>query len=308
MSFWRKLQTSISASSLRASTNRGFNSSPRDPGEDARAESKGTIGVIAGNGPFPFEFVRGAKTHGYRVAAVCHRGETTPDFEEQVDRALWIKVGELGRMIAFFKKAQVKQVAMAGGINRVQVFGGVKLDMRGAQLLARVRSAKDDIIMRGVAEELEKDGIEVISCTCFMQESLAPLGILTKSSPTKLENEDIEVGRSALRSMGPHHIGQVVVVREGVIVAVEAVEGTDKAILRGGELGGAGVVVVKCAKPSQDMRFDVPTIGEKTMTSMVTAGARVLAVEAGRSLILHREQVVEAANKAGIAIIGREPL
>ena len=162
--------------------------------------------------------------------------------------------------------------------------------------------------MRGIAEELEKEGICVVPCTLYLSRCLAREGLYTKSAPTEEEWSDISVGIDAIRAMSSQDIGQLVVVREGVMVAVEAVEGTDRTIARGGELGGKGSVVVKFAKPTQDMRFDVPTIGERTIQSLVKAKARVLALEAGRCLVLDEEKVVAAANRAGIAIVGCAPL
>ncbi len=267
-------------------------------------ESKTPIGVIAGNGPFPIRFVKEATAHGRHVVAVCHEGETSPEISEYVSELTWIKVGELGKMISAFRAGEVQEVAMAGGINRINHFGDVKLDARGASLLLRLRSTKDDVIMRGIADELGKEGMEVISCTTFLSESLVPEGVLTKNSPSSDEKADIEVGIEAIKAMSAQDIGQTVVVRKGVVVAVEAVEGTDAAILRGGELAGNGVVVVKFAKPTQDMRFDVPTIGEKTIDIMRESGARVLAVEAGRTLMMDEEEMIRLANKSKISIIG----
>jgi len=272
----------------------------------SRLEAK--IGIIAGNGPFPLRFAEEAKAQGYSVVAVCHIDETEKAIESVVDKTVWIKVGQLGKLIEGFRSEGIKSVAMAGGINRVKHFGDVKLDARGAALMLKLRSAKDDVIMRGIAAELGREGREVIDCTVFLTDCLTPPGVLTRSAPTADEFGDIEVGRDAIRAMSAQDIGQLVVVREGVVVAVEAVEGTNAAISRGGELGGKGCVVVKYAKPTQDMRFDVPTVGKKTIETLIEAKVRVLALETGRSLIMEREEVVSLANKQGISIIGCEPL
>ncbi|MDD2941428.1 MAG: UDP-2,3-diacylglucosamine diphosphatase LpxI [bacterium] len=266
------------------------------------------FGLIAGNGPFPFEFVRGAQAAGYCVYAVCHLGQTSPELEEELGGVCWIRVGELGRMIDAFSRWGVKEVAMAGGINRVSIFGGVRPDRRALALLGRLRTTKDDIIMRGVADELAAEGITVVSCTRFMQDSLASEGVLTKRAPSEEQLADIEVGRQAIRAMSEQHIGQTVCVREGVVVAVEAVEGTDAAISRGSRLGGPGTVVVKCAKTTQDMRFDVPTVGLKTLQGMKQGGATVLALEAGRSLLLERNEVIAFADRNRMTIVGIPPL
>lgn len=266
------------------------------------------LGLIAGNGSFPKLFIEEAHKRGREVIAVCHRGETNPDVEGLVRSCTWIKVGELGKIIDTFKAAKVREVAMAGGITRVRLFGGVKLDARGAQLLYRLKSTKDDVIMRGIADELGSEGIEVVPSTLYLNEALVREGTLTKCVPSDDERSDIAVGIAALEAMSAQDIGQLVVVREGVVVAVEAVEGSDAAIRRGGELGGKGAVVVKFAKPTQDMRFDVPIVGLRTIETMIAVKAKVLALEAGRCLIMEESEVVQLANKHGIAIVGCPPL
>ncbi len=246
---------------------------------------------------------RAAQQNGFSVIACCHEGETRPEIESIVERAVWIRLGELGKIIETFKTNGVTEVALAGGIDRIKVFGGVKLDARGMKLIARLRSVKDDIIMRGIADELKSEGIEVIECTRFMEEHLAPLGLLTRRGLSEEEEKDVEVGIDAVRALSSQDIGQTVVVKEGVIVAVEAVEGTDRTIKRGGELGGPGTIVVKFSKTTQDLRFDVPTIGLKTVQSLIAAKARVLAIEAGRCLILDRDELLETAERHRISII-----
>ena len=263
-----------------------------------------TLGIVAGNTNFPLRVARDAKAEGLAVHAVCYEGETPEGIESIADSVEWIKVGELGRLIGSFKSKQVSQVVFAGGINRVKLFGGVKLDLKGAALIAKLRSTKDDIIMRGIASELEGEGISVESCTMFCKEWLTPKGVLTKKAPSKEEQQDIEVGIEAIKKLGELHIGQLVVVKEGVIVAVEAVEGSDAAIKRGGELGKDGTVVIKFSKPTQDMRFDVPTVGLKTIESLESSGAKVLGLEADKSIILDKPEVIEAADKAKISIVG----
>ncbi len=267
-----------------------------------------TVGMIAGNGPFPFTFAREARQRGHKIVAVCHTGETELAIEQCVDTLRWIKVGELGALISTFKEHQVKYVAMAGGISRIKHFGDVSLDMRGSALLLRLRSTKDDVIMRGIAEELYSEGIEVIPCTIFLSSLITPLGVLTRRGLSEEEKEDIIVGTDAIKAMSQQDIGQLVVVREGVVVAVEATEGSNEAILRGGALGGSGTVVIKCAKTSQDMRFDVPTIGLKTIEVMKEVKARVLALESGRSIIIDREEVLKKAEESRITVVGIPPL
>lgn len=262
------------------------------------------IGVIAGSGSFPLHFINEAKRAGCSVVVAAHLGETDESVEDIADRVEWVKVGELGRMVDFFLVNACKEVAMAGGINRIRLFGGVKLDRRGAAMIMRIKSTKDDIIMRGIAEELASDGIAVIPCTEFLTNCLVRPGLYTKTGLTPEEETDIRVGIDAIVAMGSQHIGQLVVVREGVVVAVEAVEGSDATIRRGGELGGRGSVVVKFSKPTQDMRFDVPTVGLRTVETMAQAGCRVLALEAGRCLMMDEEKVVSLADRRGISVIG----
>lgn len=267
-------------------------------------EQEGVIGIVAGNGSFPLRFAQEAKRNGHKVVAVCHIDETDPAIEELVDECVWVKLGELGKLIAAFKRMGADEVAFAGGIDRVQHFGDIKLDARGAALIMRVRSTKDDVVMRGMADELEKEGMPVFSCTRFLTDCMATEGIMSKAKPNATEKTDIEVGTAAIAAMTGQDIGQVVIVREGVIVAVEAVEGTNRCILRGGELGSSGTVVVKFAKPNQDMRFDVPTVGVVTIEAMIEAKARVLAIEAGRTLIIDKEEMLSLANRHKIVVLG----
>jgi hypothetical protein len=281
---------------------------PKEAAQPSAEVTQGSIGIIAGNGTFPIRFAKNAKSAGYRVVAVCHSNETLPEIEQCVDSATWIKVGQLGKIVDTFKHEQVSQVAMVGGISRVRAFRDVSLDARGALLLAKLRTAKDDTIMRGIADELEREGVKVVESTLFCQDALVEKGVLTKRAPSVDELNDIAVGVEAIKAMSDQHIGQLVVVKDGVVVAVEAVEGSDAAILRGGELGGAGTVVVKYAKLNQDMRFDVPVAGLKTIEGMRSVGARVLALETGRCLLLDREELIELANKYQISIIGCDPL
>ena len=274
---------------------------PTECGEAGHGER---VGILAGSGNFPLMVARDARASGYEPVVCAHIGETSEQVKEVASSLTWVKLGQLGKVISFFKSEGCQKIIFAGGISRVRLLGGVSLDFRGASLIARIRTTKDDIVMRGLAEELAKDGLEVVSCTSFCKQSLVSGGQLTKSKPQGDEVSDIEVGREVLKATSPHHIGQLVVVRRGVVVAVEAVEGSDEAITRGGQLAGPGSVVIKCAKPDQDMRFDVPTVGLKTLEVMHSVKARVLALEEGRVLLLDKEKVIEFASKKGISIVG----
>lgn len=262
------------------------------------------IGIIAGSSSFPLLFAKAAASNGFSVVTAAHVGETESAIRGLVNRLKWIRVGELGAIIDFFKEHEVKEIVLAGGINRIRLFGGVKLDARGAKLIARLRSLKDDVIMRGIADELKTEGIDVVECTRFMESHLAPEGLISSRPPTPEEERDIQVGIDAIKAMSSQDIGQTVVVRDGIVVAVEAVEGTDRTIKRGGELGGKGIVVVKFSKTTQDLRFDVPTVGKRTLEMLSSAGATALAVEAGRTLVLDREEVIKLADCRNISFIG----
>jgi len=260
------------------------------------------IGLVAGNGSFPIEFAINAKKAGLSVVAVAHTGETDPLLETLVSRCVWVKVGQLGKIIKILKKSGVRQAAFAGGIKRVKLFGGVKLDLRGLTLIARLKSVKDDVLLRGIAEELETSGISVFSPGVLLKESLISSGALTRRALTKQEVEDAIVGWEAAKAMGSLDIGQTVLTADGIIIAVEAVEGTDEAIKRGGKLAAGKAVVVKVCKPQQDLRLDLPTIGLKTINTLNEANVKAIVIESGKTIVLHPDEVVKLADKCGVAI------
>jgi len=261
------------------------------------------IGIIAGNGTFPIAFARAAKQKGIQVIAVAHEGETLPELAQWVDGIFWIKVGQLGKLIKIFKEQGVADVLMAGGIKKTRLFGGSMPDIRGMALLARMVHKKDDSVLRAVAEELESEGITVRESTLYLDTLLAKPGVLTKNKPSKNEQRDIDFGWQMAKEIGRLDIGQTVVVKDQAVLAVEAIEGTDEAILRGGLLCGHGAVVVKVCKPRQDLRFDLPAIGAQTIKTMEQVKASCLAIEAGKTIIIDRDIVVRDADAAGISII-----
>jgi DUF1009 family protein len=264
------------------------------------------IGLIAGNGDFPIAFARAAKQKGLQVIAVAHEGETLPELAQWVDGLFWIKVGQLGKLISIFKEQGVADVLMAGGIKKTRLFNGGMPDLRGMALLAKMVYKKDDSILRAVAQELESEGITVRESTLYLDNLLAPAGILTKRKPSKDEQRDIEFGWMMAKEIGRLDIGQTVVVKDQAVLAVEAIEGTDEAIRRGGLLCGQGAVVVKTCKPTQDLRFDLPAIGAQTIRTMEQVKATCLAVEAGKTIIIDRETVTRNADAAGITIMAIE--
>lgn len=264
------------------------------------------IGLIAGNGRFPLLFAEAARRAGVEVVAVAHQHETPDEIENLVTQLTWVRVGELGKIIRTLKQAGVARAVMAGGIRKPRQLSDFRPDFRGAAFIAKTRSLRDDVLLRGVAAELEHDGITIVESTLFLGDLVPQVGTLTRKAPRSREWDDVRFGLEVAREIGRFEIGQSVVVKRRTVLAVEGIEGTDAAIRRGGELGRGGVVVVKVSKPGQDLRFDVPAVGMTTIEVMREVGARVLALEAGRTLMIDREEVVRAADSAGIAIVAVE--
>ena len=264
------------------------------------------IGIIAGGGQFPLLFAKAAHSQGLKVYAAAHQGETDEALVDHVERLQWVKLGQLGKIISFFKQERIKKTVFIGSITKTNIFRDVRPDLKGLGLWNKINIKQDDAILRAVADRLEKDGIEVVASTGYVPELLFPKGILTQKKPTKDQMVDIIYGWGIARSLGNLDIGQCVVVRNQTVLAVEAIEGTDATILRGGTLGKEKAVVVKLRKPKQDLRFDLPAIGMKTIDSMKEVKASVLAVEAEYALFFDRDAVIQAADNAGIVIVGVE--
>ena len=271
-----------------------------NPSEDGKR-----IGLIAGDGRFPIIFADNVRRLGFTVSAIAHVGTTLPELESYVEHIHWLKIGQFGKAVAALKQDGVGQAVMLGGIKKTNVFTTLRPDLRALAIFSRLKHWKDDAILRAVAGELEREGIEILDSTFGLQDILAEEGYLTSKKPSKKEVEDIQFGWETLEALGVLDIGQCVVVKNRVIVSVEAVEGTDEAITRGGRLGGKGAVVIKRTKPHQDLRFDLPAIGPQTIQTMVSVQATVLAIEAGRTVIIDREDVLSQANEAGISIVGK---
>ncbi len=264
--------------------------------------NKGKIGLIAGSGEFPLIFAERAKALGLSVIAAAHEGETNPALSDQVDEILWIRVGQLGKLISFFKKRGVKEAVMAGGIQKTRIFD-FRPDLKALAILSKIKEKKDDVLLRAFADALEKEGIQVKESTFLLHPLLAEEGEWTR--PLKKEEKaDIEWGWPLAKKVGALDIGQCVVLRKGVILAVEAIEGTDAAIRRGGILGREKSVVIKICKPQQDLRFDLPTIGPGTIQAMKEVKASVLVVEAGKAIVLEKERFIAEAKAAKIAVVG----
>lgn len=276
--------------------------SRRSPGVTAGPEQ--TIGLIAGNGPLPILFAREALARGFTLVAVGHQGETSESLEGLVTSMDWVRVGELDALIRILRSHGVTQAVMLGGIDKGRAIKGLSLDERASKLLRDMASRGDDRLLSALARELEREGIEVRGFKEFVPSWIAPLGCVNARRPTARELLDLRLGIKVLAHLGPMDIGQTVVVKEGVVLAVEAVEGTDRTISRGGQLGGPGGVVIKGSKPTQDLRFDLPTVGPETVKTMSSVGATLLAVEAGCTVMVERDEMVSAADRRGISILG----
>lgn len=264
------------------------------------------IGLIAGSGQFPSIFSKAARQKGLNVYAVAHEGETDPALESLVEMTKWVKIGQVKKLIRFLKEHDVRDAVMVGGITKTKMFSGVRPDLRALKILATMDHTQDDRLLRAFADELEKEGIKVRASTFLLPELLASQGCWTRRKPNKSEMADVHFGWRIAKEIGGLDIGQSVVVRDGSVMAVEAIDGTDATIRRGGKLGKEKTVVVKASKPNQDMRFDVPAVGSRTIKTMSSVGASVLAVEVGKTVVFDKEEMVAVANRKGISIIGME--
>ncbi len=262
------------------------------------------FGLIAGNGIFPIEVARAARRRGFSVIAVAHRNETPTELEAIADAVTWIKVGELERMVATLKDAGVRQAAMAGGISRTRLADSFAPDARAMAMLTRIGRFSDDVILRGVAAEIESEGIEVIDPVPMLDNVIAAIGLLAGPEPTPAQLHDLGIAFRVLDALGSFDIGQTVAVRDGVVAAIEAVEGTDAALRRAAGLLGKGLVVAKAAKRAQDLRFDRPAIGPATIDLLGDIGAAMIGVEAGKTMLLEREATLTRANQLGVTLYG----
>jgi UDP-2,3-diacylglucosamine hydrolase len=269
------------------------------------------IGLIAGNGTFPFLVLRAARTLGHEVVVVAIEGEAFPDLE-RLARELggttftWIALGQLGKCIKTLTGAGVSRAVMAGQVKHVKLFGGVMPDLTLLTVLTRLKSKNTDSLIAAVASVLEEHGVTLMNSTALLQDLMARPGVLTTTKPSEEMQRDFEVGWRAADAVAGVDVGQTVVVKDAAVVAVEAMEGTDAVIARAAVLAGRGTRVVKVAKPTQDMRFDVPVVGVATIDAMKAAGADGLAIDAGKTLVVDGEACISAANAAGMVVVGRE--
>lgn len=263
------------------------------------------LGLIAGKGELPKAVASEAKVQGYTVIAIALDPLADKSLSSYVDEMKRVNIGKFSTIINSMKKYGIKEAVMVGKVSKSLLYKSkIVPDLRAVKLLFSLKDRSDDSILITITNELEKEGIKLLDITMFTSSLLTPDGVLTKRRPTEDEWKDIAFGWMIAKEMGRLDIGQTVIVKNQAVMAVEAIEGTDEAIKRGGMLAGSGAVVVKVSKPNQDMRFDVPVVGLNTLKAMVEVDARVLSVEAKNTIFLHREKIIEKSNKAGISIVG----
>lgn len=262
------------------------------------------LGIIAGNGVFPLEVAAGARKRGIKVIAVAHLNESDGRLDSIAHEVTWIKVGELQKIIDTFNNAGITEAAMAGGISRARLKDSFAPDARALAMLAGITRFSDDAVLRGVAREVEREGIRMIDPVPMIEHWLAPAGVAAGPAPSEAQLRDLDLAFTVARQLGSYDIGQTVAVRDGVVVAVEAVEGTDATLRRAASMVGAGLVVAKAAKPGQDMRFDRPAIGPVTIELLSEIGVALLGIEARVALILECDRTLELARAKNIAVFG----
>ena len=264
------------------------------------------LGIIAGNGEFPLLLARAARQQGCRVIAAAFTGETQPAIEQAVDEMEWVRLGQINKLSEVFTKRNVKRAVMAGGITPANLFKNLSLDLRMIAVAARLKVRNAETIFGAIADELGKDGITLLDPRPFLGDAVPQAGNLTRGKPSAEQQADIAFGLKIAKEVSRLDIGQTVVVKQGTVLAVEGFEGTDACIRRGGELAGekGGGVVVKVSKPNQDFRFDIPCIGMASVESCATGKIAVLAIEAGSSLLLGRDEILKAADLQGLRIVG----
>ena len=270
------------------------------------------IGLIAGNGRFPFLVLDAARSIGHDVTIIGIKEEASKELEEAAARAPkadlhWVSIGQLGTFLKILKDAGITQAVMAGQVKHIKIFGGFVPDLTAMSLLGKLTSMNTDALIGAVADLMRERGVELVNSAKFLEPLLAGAGQLSDRVPTEAEYKDLQFGYRMADAVAGLDIGQTIAVKHQAVVAVEAMEGTDETIARAGHLAGDGVTIIKVAKPNQDMRFDVPIVGLATIQAMRIAGAKVLSIDAGRTLMIDGEAIVAAADAAGIAIVGRRP-
>ena len=267
-------------------------------------ESTNRYGLIAGNGRFPFLVLEAARSQGIEMVVAAIKEETFPEIEKHAQIVRWLSLGQLGKLIETFRSAGVDRAVMAGQVKHKQIFSGIVPDLKMLKLLGSLATKSTDSLIGGVARVLEDEGIHLIDSTVFLGPLLPAPGVLTARSPTGEEQRDIDYGYGIARELGRLDLGQSVVVSDGACVALEAMEGTDAIVTRAASLvNGRPLTLVKLAKPGQDLRFDIPVVGPATLENMIRANVRVLAIEAGKTLMIDKDELIETANEHRIAIV-----
>lgn len=270
------------------------------------------IGLIAGNGRFPFLVLDGARRMGHEVTIVAIKEETFPEIEQAAARGPrpvpvhWVSLGQLGKAIAVLKEAGATQAVMAGQVKHVKIFSGIVPDMTLLSVMTRLKARNTDALISAVADVMREKGVELIDSTTFLEPLMAREGVLSDRAPSDEERDDFAFGYRVADAIAALDVGQTIAVKHKAVVAVEAMEGTDEVIGRAGYLAGPGVRIVKVAKPNQDMRFDVPVVGLLTVKAMRVAGASAISIDAGKTLVLDGADFFASANEAGIAVVGRK--
>ncbi len=262
------------------------------------------IGLIAGSGQFPVVFSKAARSKGFSIYAVAYKGEAGKELETHVDVIEWIYLGQVERLIKFFHKNGIDQAVMLGAIGKTSMFSDVKPDAKAISLITKMADTHDDNLLRVFAGALEEEGICIQASTFLLPDIFAEKGCWTKRMPSEAETADMKLGFSIAKEIGYLDIGQCVVVGGGSVLAVEAIDGTDATIERGGKLGQGHAVVVKVSKPEQDLRFDVPAVGVQTIETMHGAGSTALAVESGKTIVFDKQEMVRQADQHDITIVG----
>ena len=261
------------------------------------------IGLIAGSGQFPLLFARKAREKGWEIHAAAFRNEASLDLKQYVDTMEWFYLGQIKRLIKYFRGRNITQAVMIGAIQKTRMFTDVRPDTKAIAMIAGMRHTHDDAVLRRFADVLANEGIQIMPSTFLIPELLASPGIWTRKKPSRAESSDIAMGWNIAKSIGALDIGQCVIVAGGSVLAVEAIEGTDAAIRRGGELGKGQAVVVKVCKPNQDSRFDVPAVGLETIETMIAANIRTLAIEAGKAVVFDRQAMINRADEKKMVIV-----
>jgi DUF1009 family protein len=263
------------------------------------------LGIIAGNGVYPQLLADSARKAGVeKIVAAAFTGETDPTLEQQVELVEWMRVGQLGRLLKFFRGQNIHHAIMAGQIAPKNLFD-LRPDLKALMLLGKLKQRNAESIFAAVADELAKIEVDLLPATTFLEDSIAKLGLIAGPKLSSREEHDVELGWDIAKEIARLDIGQTIVIKNGTIVAVEALEGTNEAIKRGGTLARKSAVIIKVSKPNQDMRFDVPVIGVETVRIAAESGVRVIAVEAGKTLLLEREALIALANDMNISVVAR---